>query len=181
MLQEGNSFIESRFSFWDLVHLPFELKWCNISLLAWKSHAVCNGLIGDFVLPEYEYDCETDSDKVEEFLPFFLLEGSRYSRLCQGSCSKLLSTYHEHFRLTPETVEELGCRLANCPEIPLGHSWSEATSFNKQAVTYFLVVLRDTRMSQVNFQTDSMLQKVQYMCLADMYVMPQRIMGRNIS
>lgn len=105
-----------------LVHLPFEQKWCNISLLAWKRHAVCNGLIGDFVLPEYKYECETDSDKVEEFFPFFLLEGSRYSRLCQGSCSKLLSTFHEHFRLTPETVEELGCRLANCPEIPLGHS-----------------------------------------------------------
>lgn len=62
------------------------------------------------MLPEYEYECETDSDKVEEFLPFFLLEGSRYSRLCQGS-------------------------------------------FNKQAGTYFLVVLRDTRMRQVNFQT----------------------------
>jgi len=25
-------------------------------------------------LAEYEYECETDSDVVEEFLPFFLLE-----------------------------------------------------------------------------------------------------------
>ena len=27
-----------------------------------------------FVLAEYEYECKTDSDMVEEFLPFFLLE-----------------------------------------------------------------------------------------------------------
>ena len=45
MLQEGNRVIECRFSFGDLFHRPYELKWCNVSFLAWKSRAVCNGLI----------------------------------------------------------------------------------------------------------------------------------------
>ena len=31
--------------FLNLFHRPFELKWCNVSFLAWKSRAVCDGLI----------------------------------------------------------------------------------------------------------------------------------------
>ena len=82
-------------------------------------------------LAEYEYECETDSDMVEEFLPFFLLEDKfksceRAVRI-QGYAEEVvpnysLSTFREHFRLTPETFEELVCELGNCPEIPLGHS-----------------------------------------------------------
>ena len=82
-------------------------------------------------LAEYEYECETDSDMVEEFLPFFLLEDKFKSReravRIQGYAQEVvpnysLSTFREHFRLTPETFEELVCELGNCPEIPLGHS-----------------------------------------------------------
>ena len=83
-------------------------------------------------LAEYEYECETDSDMVEEFLPFFLLEDKldksreRAVRI-QGYAEEVvpnysLSTFREHFRLTPETFEELMWELASCPEIPLGHS-----------------------------------------------------------
>ena len=32
------------FSFY-LFHRPFELKFCNVSFLARKSHAVCDGLL----------------------------------------------------------------------------------------------------------------------------------------
>ena len=82
-------------------------------------------------LAEYEYECESDSDMVEEFLPFFLLEVKFKSReravRIQGYAEEVvpnysLSTFREHFRLTPETFEELVCELGNCPEILLGHS-----------------------------------------------------------
>ena len=78
-----------------------------------------------------EYECETDSDMVEEFLPFFLLEDKFKSReravRILGYAEEVvpnysLSTFREHFRLTPETFEELVWELASCPEIPLGHS-----------------------------------------------------------
>lgn len=73
-------------------------------------------------LAEYEYECETDSDMVEEFLPFFLLEGKlqnheRAVRI-QGYAEEVvphysLTTFREHFRLIPETFEELVCELTN--------------------------------------------------------------------
>ena len=74
-------------------------------------------------LAEYEYECETDSDMVEEFLPFFLLEDKldksreRAVRI-QGYAEEVvpnysLSTFRGHFRLTPETFEELVCKLGN--------------------------------------------------------------------
>ena len=73
-------------------------------------------------LAEYEYECEPDSDMVEEFLPFFLLEGKlqnheRAVRI-QGYAEEVvphysLTTFREHFRLTPETFEELVCELTN--------------------------------------------------------------------
>ena len=81
-------------------------------------------------LAEYEYECETDSDMGEKFLPFFLLEDKLQNReraiRIQGYAEEIvptysLSTFREHFRLTPETFEELVCELANCSEIPLGH------------------------------------------------------------
>lgn len=68
---------------------------------------------------------------VEEFLPFFLLDDKLKSReravRIQGYAEEVvpnysLSTFREHFRPTAETFEELVCELANCPEIPLGHS-----------------------------------------------------------
>ena len=80
---------------------------------------------------EYEYECETDSNMVEEFLLFFLLEDKLKSReravSVRGYAKEVvpnysLSTFREHFRLTPETFEELVCELANCPKFPLGHS-----------------------------------------------------------
>lgn len=105
---------------------------------------------------------ETDSDMVEEFLTFFLLEDKFKSReravRIQGYAEEVvpnysLSTFREHFRLTPETFEELVCELGNCPEIPLGHSHGgRPPNFHRQAVAYFLVVLRDTRMRQINFR-----------------------------
>ena len=69
-----------------------------------------------------EYECETDSDMVEEFLPFFLLEDKFKSReravRILGYAEEVvpnysLSTFREHFRLTPETFEELVCKLGN--------------------------------------------------------------------
>ena len=65
------------------------------------------------------------------FLPFFLLEDKFKSReravRIQGYTEEVvpnysLSTFREHFRLTPETFEELVCEFGNCSEIPLGHS-----------------------------------------------------------
>ena len=82
-------------------------------------------------LAEYKYECETDSDMVEEFLPFFLLEdkfkSSERAVRIQGYAEEVVpnyspSTFREHFRLTPGTFEELVCELGNCLEIPLGHS-----------------------------------------------------------
>ena len=58
----------------------------------------------------------------------------------------------------------------NFPKIPLGHSWRKTTNFDRQAVAYFLVVLKHKNASD-QFQTDSMLRKVQCMYLADVYVM----------
>ena len=65
-------------------------------------------------LAEYEYECETDSDMIEEFLPFFLLEDKfkspeRAVRI-QGYAEEVvpnysLSTFREHFRFTPETFQ----------------------------------------------------------------------------
>ena len=48
---------------------------------------------------------------------------------------------------------------------------SKLAYFDRQAVAYFLVVLRHKNASD-QFQTDSMLRKVQCMYLADVYVMP---------
>ena len=44
MPQEGNGVTECRFSFWELFHRPFELKWSNVSFLAWKSRLFAMGL-----------------------------------------------------------------------------------------------------------------------------------------
>ena len=61
-----------------------------------------------------EYECETDSDMVR----FFLLEDKFKSReravRIQGFAEEVvpncsLSTFREHFRLTPETFEKLVC------------------------------------------------------------------------
>ena len=55
-----------------------------------------------------EYECETDSDMVEKFLPFFLLEDKFKSReravRIQGYAEEVVpnyspSTFREHFRL----------------------------------------------------------------------------------
>jgi len=64
-------------------------------------------------LAENVFDCETDSDMVEEFLPFFLLEDKLKSHeravRIQGYAEEVapnysLSTFREHFRLTPENI-----------------------------------------------------------------------------
>ena len=77
-------------------------------------------------LAEYECECETDSDMVR----FFLLEDKFKSReravRIQGFAEEVvpncsLSTFREHFRLTPETFEKLVCELGNC----CGHNTCE--------------------------------------------------------
>ena len=58
------------------------------------------------VCTEYEYERETDSDMIEEFLPFYLLEDKLKSReravRIQGYSEEVvsnysLSTFREHF------------------------------------------------------------------------------------
>ena len=112
-------------------------------------------------LAEYKYECETDSDMVEKFLPFFLLEDKFKSReravRIQGYAEEVVpnystSTFREHFRLTAETFEELVCELGNCPEIPLGHSHGgrPPISIDKQLLIFLWFL--DTRMPRINFR-----------------------------
>ena len=50
----------------------------------------------------------------------------------------ILSTFGEHFRLTSQTFEELVCKLANCLEIPVGHSHGgrPPISINKELLIF---------------------------------------------
>ena len=52
-------------------------------------------------LAEYGYECETDSDMVEEFLPFFLLEYKFKSRegavRIQGYAEEVVPNYSVYF------------------------------------------------------------------------------------
>ena len=133
-------------------------------------------------LAEYEYECETDSDMVEEFLPFFLLEDKlqnrertlriqNYAEEVVPNCS--LSTFRKRLRLTPETFEELVCELANCPEIPLGHCHGGRPPMSIDKHLLILLWFSGTQ-ECVRSISDrfKMLRKVQYMYLADVYLMP---------
>ena len=50
-------------------------RWCP-----WPEHVLFLLSVCTEELVEFEYECETDSDMVEEFLPFFLLEDNLKSR-----------------------------------------------------------------------------------------------------